>query len=508
MYLTIFFRRIMNKESDLSSCTDSCLPSGVGELCPTPTQDMFPLNALEDETPPIEPVLTKDENLETKADDEDHKDLDEGTKSGEEDNSMENGFSSIETNNEAPEETDEVPGATDTVSQTGIPITSGEKGREEIPISNAKCGTEYLYDTDAFIRRGPLISVTYSDNQGDLLFYPEEMVIKGTPQASRDWWVEVELPDRICKFFCYVNADPRTLWKNIPSDQKVKTDKDYKAIISPQVDIVGASYRGRSHANKGTYRDDDFYIHSVDGIFFSVVADGAGSAELSSTGSKIFCQSAGQEFVSLLTERKKRILDILQETQFNLTACRQHQGLIECLYEILPAAAYHGRQQLEKLAVDNQVPLKKYNTTALLTFSMQVSKMWWLCASFQVGDGITVALVNDDLYALGVPDGGSFPGETVFVTSDSVFGNVTELVNRIKIDLCPVKPIIISMTDGITDSYFKDKSLTDLQVWKQLISEICDEKGDLLPAAEICEWLDFYTVQEHDDKTITIIKYK
>ena len=498
----------MNKESDLSSCTDSCFPSGEGESCPAPTQDMESVNVPENESPSIEPVMPKDENPETKAEGEGNRDGDDGKKSGEENISIENGSSSTDTNNEVPQETDEVPLATDPGSQTDIPITSVEKSWEEIPIANAKCGIEYLFDVEAFIRQECLISVTYSDNQGDLLFYPEEMVVKGTPQTSRDWWVEVELPDRICKFFCYVNADPRTLWKNIPSDQKVKIDKDYKAIISPFVDMVGASYRGRSHANKGTYRDDDFYIHSVDGIFFSVVADGAGSAELSSTGSKVFCQSAGHEFVRLLTERKKRILDMLQEAQFNLTACRQHKGLIECLYQILPAAAYYGRQQLEKLAVDNQVPLKKFNTTALLTFSMQASEMWWLCASFQVGDGITVALTNDDLYALGVPDGGSFPGETVFVTSDSVFGNVAELVNRIKIDLCPVKPIIISMTDGITDSYFKDKSLTDLQVWKQLISEICNEKGDLLPAEEICEWLDYYTVQEHDDKTITIIKYK
>lgn len=497
----------MNKESDLSSCTDSILPSGEAESRPSPTQDMEPVNAPEKESPFIEPESPKNENPETKDDNESHKDENEG-KESEEDNSMKDSSSSTETDNEVPQQTGEVPLATAPGSQTDISITSVEKSKEDIPIPNAKCGIEYLYVADSFIRQECPVSVTYSDNQGDLLFYQEEMVIKGTPLTSRDWWVEVELPDKICKFFCYVNADPRTLWKNIPSDQKVKTDKDYKAILSPQVDMVGASYRGRSHANKGTYRDDDFYIHSVDSIYFSVVADGAGSAELSSTGSKVFCQSTGQEFVRLSTERKKRIVDMLQEAQFNLTACRQHQGLIKCLYEILPAAAYYGRQQLEKLAADSQMPLKKYNTTALLTFSMQASEMWWFCASFQVGDGITVAIANDNLYTLGSPDGGAFPGETVFVTSDSVFGNVAELVNRIKINLCPVKPIIISMTDGITDSYFKDKSLADFQVWRQLISEICNENGDLMPAAEICDWLDYYTVQEHDDKTITIIKYK
>lgn len=498
----------MNKELDLSSCTDSRLPSGEDESSPAPSQDMEPVKTPENESPITELAAPKDEDPETKADDDGLKDGVERKEFGEENNPMENGSSSTEMNNEVPKETDEAPSDAAHGSQTGIPISVVEKSREEIPISNAKCGTEYLYDTDSFIRQECPISVTYSDNLRDLLFYQEEMVIKGIPLTSRDWWVEVELPDRICKFFCYVNADPRTLWKDIPSDQKVKTDKDYKAILSPQVDMVGASYRGRSHANKGTYRDDDFFIHSVDGIQFSVVADGAGSAELSSTGSKVFCQCAGHEFVRLLIERKKRILDMLQEAQFNLTACRQHHSLIKCLYEILPAAAYHGCKQLEKLAADSQMPLKKYNTTALLTFSMQASEMWWFCASFQVGDGITVAIADDNLYALGSPDGGAFPGETLFVTSDSIFGNVAELVNRIKIYLCPVKPIIISMTDGITDSYFKDKSLADLQIWKQLISEICNEKGNLLPAAEICEWLDYYTVQEHDDKTMTIIKYK
>ena len=493
----------MNKEPDKNPNTGQCPPSdGVGEntvSTPSSPQDVEPFPASEDDISLIESALsaigdTGAESVE-KGDGAESKEL------GEHADPLEESF-------QVPEEGVSIPEEENPSPQQILPAASEENAREEIHIPNAQCGEEYFYAVGSHIGQESAIAVRYSDDIGDLLYCPDEMAIKGMPQTARDWWVEVELPSRIFRFSCYVNADPRTLWKNIPSDQRVKADKDYKSILSPVVELVGVSYRGRSHANKGTYRDDDFYINSVDGCHFSVVADGAGSAQLSSTGSKVFCQSAGQEFVRLMMERKDQIADLLQELQFNVSECRQHKNLIKCLYEILPAAAYHGRQQLEKLAADNQMPLKKYHTTALLTFSMQVSERWWFCSSFQVGDGITAALSGSDLYMLGVPDTGSFPGETVFVTSDSVFDKGASLANRIKIALCPVRPIIISMTDGITDSYFKDKSLTDIHVWQQLLSEISNENGDLLPVQEICDWLDYYTVQEHDDKTMTIIKFK
>lgn len=56
--------------------------------------------------------------------------------------------------------------------------------------------------------------------------------------------------------------------------------------------IVVASKRGRSHANVGSFRDDDFAFKNINETGWSVVvvSDGAGSASLSRQGSKLSCE--------------------------------------------------------------------------------------------------------------------------------------------------------------------------------------------------------------------------
>ena len=64
-----------------------------------------------------------------------------------------------------------------------------------------------------------------------------------------------------------INPDPRDLWKNLPVPDdieypKANEDKDYVKVVATdgthRKDIVAASKRGRSHANEGKPRDDDF----------------------------------------------------------------------------------------------------------------------------------------------------------------------------------------------------------------------------------------------------------
>ncbi len=398
------------------------------------------------------------------------------------------------------------------VPATDEPTSNGPKPQESVNVPNAKCGSDYCFAVESYLGQSPILSVKYVDDEGDLLLCEDEpKSIKGKPSVAREWWMEVELPDRVYRFQCYVNADPRTLWKNIPSDQKVKSDKDYKAITTPYVDIIAVSYRGRSHANTGKYRDDDYFIEMVNGMAISVVADGAGSAEFSSTGSKLFCQSTGQKMVSLLTEKKDQLLELLHRINPNPqdeTWKNNKEELVQYMYDILPAAALYGKQQLVKLSEERHLPLKKFHTTALLTFVLPISDDFWFCASFQVGDGLTVALSDNKLTLLGVPDKGSFPGETVFVTSDSVFNAPMSLIKRVKICFCHSKPTIVSVTDGVTDSYFADLDINQVNSWQKLLSEIQNENGKFKAADVICDWLDYYTYQEHDDKTMVIIQFK
>lgn len=413
---------------------------------------------------------------------------------------------------EPAKETEVSPSNTDEdspVSQPSVP--KEQKPVVTVAIKNPMCGNEYACPAEEHLGKEELSSVLYSDEVGDLLLQKGEdgWHIAGTPAQARDWWVEAELSDKVVRFHCYINGNPRLMWKDIPSDQVVKPDKDYRVLLSPAVGIIGVSHRGQSHANKGSYRDDDFYINYVDGITISVVADGAGSAEFSSTGSKVFSRSAGEMLSKLVVERKKKLLEMLQD----LKAGPQNQifrpDFATCLYEILPAAAVYGRKQLIDLAEQNQLPVKKYHTTALLTFTLPVEADSYFCASFQVGDGVTVALADGQVNLLGDADTGSAPGETVFVTSNGVFDNANSLMKRIRICFASSKPTVISMTDGITDSYFHEGlKVDDAGLWNKFLAEIQTPEGTFKPASVICDWLNYYVPQEHDDRTMTIVHYK
>ena len=77
----------------------------------------------------------------------------------------------------------------------------------------------------------------------------------------------------------YINADPRSLWKNIPSDTQqlyAKPDSDSQTIEASTLKMLAASQRGRSHAHKGQARDDDFFIGQGENWQVAIVADGAG----------------------------------------------------------------------------------------------------------------------------------------------------------------------------------------------------------------------------------------
>ena len=183
---------------------------------------------------------------------------------------------------------------------------------EEIAIPNPMCEVEYHYPLRDLIGEEAVISVVASDDNG-LVYDADTKALVGKPAFSHNYWMELELRERVIRFKCFVNENPRLLWKDIPSDQVVKPDKDYRAFLSPRLDIIAVSHRGRMHANRGTYRDDDFFIGTIGKFSLSIVADGAGSAPLSSTGSKVFCAEAGFKFTELVEAKQKEFLAILSD---------------------------------------------------------------------------------------------------------------------------------------------------------------------------------------------------
>lgn len=384
-----------------------------------------------------------------------------------------------------------------------------EKPVVKVSVPNPKREVDYTFSLIDQIGEEKVIAIRTSDDAGDLVFDEVSKALSGRPQTSRDFWMEIETSQIIYRVDCFINENPRLLWNDIPSDQVVKPDKDYQAMLWPNLEMVAASHRGRSHAHRGTYRDDDFFIDRVGPFTLSIVADGAGSAQFSSIGSKVFCREAGAHFAELVRTKGDALLEVLNRMAQNPTETDRDPELMSLLYEILPATALYGRKTLMALASDNGMPLRNYHTTSLISLTVQVNPESYFCAVFQVGDGIITVLAGQQMAKIGEADSGEFSGETVFVTSSGVFDDANELLKRVHYHFSPSKPIVISMTDGITDSYFANNpKLDNLEIWQKLLSEVTDDEGRLKSAREICDWLNYYVEGSHDDRTISIIVYK
>ncbi len=179
--------------------------------------------------------------------------------------------------------------------------------QQAVSIPNGTVGKPYEAKLD-FIQLG-WNDIIYSEFEGPeqtgLHYDNAKEAIEGIPTQSGD--IKMKLRFRIQgepenselhekSFSLIINPDPKSLWKNEPSNKEDKYWKeDTVAAFAPMGDkhIVVASKRGRSHANTGGFREDDFAFKHFDSTGWSVVAvsDGAGSAKLSRKGSQLACEA-------------------------------------------------------------------------------------------------------------------------------------------------------------------------------------------------------------------------
>jgi len=137
-----------------------------------------------------------------------------------------------------------------------------------------------------------------------LEFNNDDELLSGNPIMSGDlkikllYRIEGEAEDSVLHektIMLIINPDPKSLWKNIESDKKDPFWKEDNVAVSGTFldkNIVVASKRGRSHANIGSFRDDDFTFKKINETGWSVLAvsDGAGSASASRQGSIMSCE--------------------------------------------------------------------------------------------------------------------------------------------------------------------------------------------------------------------------
>lgn len=314
------------------------------------------------------------------------------------------------------------------------------------------------------------------------------------------------------------NPDPRSLWvsKPVPSDirfPKKDEDMDYVCVPEyegrPQKDIVAASQRGRSHAQDGKPRDDDFRVsfNPQNGWYVLAVADGAGSAKYSREGSKIACEVT-EDYCKQWLEEKGELLEAdvaryaAERTQESL------QPVVGKVHDILFKAATEAFRSIAAKADGCETGvLKDFSTTLLLAICRRF-EFGWFVASFGVGDG-AIAIYDrnsDTVRLLNEPDGGEFAGQTRFLTMKSIFSDRT----RIRMSIVPDFTALMLMTDGISDPFFEtDANLSRKEkwdaLWESITAEVDLTDDNAEAAPQLLSWLSFWSPGNHDDRTIAIL---
>ena len=318
-----------------------------------------------------------------------------------------------------------------------------------------------------------------------------------------------------------INPDPKSLWKDLPSntaDPYWKQDQAGAVVQGDGLVLAAVSKRGRSHAHVGSFRDDDFHLDYLpEGQWhIAIVSDGAGSAKFSRRGAQIICRDGGMRLRELLLGKDGPALIAACEAwqQANTVgqptdaAANQIKNL---LYTTIGYAAHHATKLLQdeiKLRPGLGGVFKDYSATAIFSVSRRFS-FGVLCAAYWVGDGAVAAIENSGKTTLlGDADAGEFSGQTRFL--DPSYVTQEELLKRIRFVIVPDFKALVLMTDGVSDPFFEvENHLVNSAKWAALWADleakasISHKEGDL--ADRLVNWLDFWSPGNHDDRTLALV---
>jgi len=307
-----------------------------------------------------------------------------------------------------------------------------------------------------------------------------------------------------------INPDPASLWKDLPTPADApyqKKNTDHKVLDAGDIQVMAASRRGRSHANKGDFRDDDFNIGYCNdtGWVIVTVADGAGSAKYSRKGSQLATETAQSRLLNVLSDANNSIDKLIEQnkTYDNPEVRAAVRGL---LYDAALAAHYklvdEAKCPSEKLPPE--VTLRNFDTTLILLILKKIPQ-GTLLATFSIGDGGAGAMVSEEE---GLPltqqDSGEHAGQTVFLTFPSTLRQEEQnLTQRFHMVCLPSFVGAVAMTDGITDPKFpSDASYSEPSQWGIFWKDL---QSGLASSEKLLEWMNFFSPGNHDDRTLVAI---
>jgi len=403
---------------------------------------------------------------------------------------------------------------------------------QSVSLPNGTVNKKYESKID-FIKLG-WNDVIYSEikdlEDSGLEFNNEEELLFGIPIISGDlkikllFRIEGELEDSKLNekiITIIINPDPKSLWKDIESDKNDPYWKeDNVAISSAFLDknIVIASKRGRSHANVGSFRDDDFALKNINETGWSVLAvsDGAGSASLSRQGSKMSCDLVVSYFEENFTAEYFKEFDDNLLNHHNKTDEDSSKKISHFVYDNLSKAAWYVHKELEKFAIKLERPLKDLHATLIFALVKKYD-FGYAILTFGVGD-CPIGLLNKDVTEIKLMnwlDVGEFGGGTRFVTMPEIFQS-DKFSTRFGFKLVEDFSYLMLMTDGIYDPKFVvEANLEKIEKWNEFLEDLKGKNEDNCKvdfnnenaeiANQLSTWMDFWNPGNHDDRTLAII---
>lgn len=363
-----------------------------------------------------------------------------------------------------------------------------------------------------------------------LIYNEEEKSLSGIPLLGGDlkikflFRVEGEAEDSILNekiINIIINHNSRSLWKDIGSDKNDPYWKeDIVAVSSHFLDknIVIASKRGRSHANVGSFRDDDFAFKKINDTGWSIicVADGAGGYPLTRQGSKLACAAIIKYFEDNFNEENLREFDETILNHRNKTDEDSSKKISILVYKNLSKAAYFAHKEIEEFATNNQKLLKDFHTTLIFTLVKKYD-FGYAILTFGVGD-CPIGLINKDMTEIKLMnwlDVGEFGGGTRFITMPEIFQS-DKFSSRFGFKLVDDFSYLMLMTDGIYDPKFVvEANLEKIDKWNEFLEDLQGKNEDNTKvdfnkenadiANQLSTWMDFWNPGNHDDRTLAII---
>lgn len=402
---------------------------------------------------------------------------------------------------------------------------------QPVSIPNGTVNKKYLAKID-FNTLGwnDIISFEIKGLENTGLEFNENDELVGVPEISGDlkikllFRVEGEPEDSVLNekiITLIVNPDPKSLWKNLESDKNDPFSKpDNEAVAAKFLDknIVIASKRGRSHANVGSFREDDFAFKNFTETGWSILAvsDGAGSAKLSRKGSNLACNSVIQYFEeNLKTENLKEFDQVLVD-HHNKVSEETSKKISHFVYQNLSKAAHFAHQKIEEFAVKNETDLKNLHATLIFALVKKYD-FGYAVLTFGIGD-CPIGLLNKDLTEIKLMnwlDVGDFGGGTRFITMPEIFQN-DKFSTRFGFKLIDDFSYLMLMTDGIYDPKFVvEANLEKIEKWNNFLEDLKGKNEDGIKvdfdpenpeiAHQLSTWMDFWSPGNHDDRTLAII---